>query len=265
MYMRFSRLIHLLEATEFVTPEEMKKRLSIDKNFKDNCEKVIKLDQPFKSTKHNWWGMSLSTVDSCPWAGPCKDLCFRKRDERRWPHVNAKVESNFSIIKAEKTKDKMADLLERSIILEPGARVSPIFRIHNGGDFFSGEYFDAWIEVANRMPQKLFYTYTTSIPLFVKRKNRIPANMVITASWDTTPANQELIKKHKLKTAFIVDSAEQAAEIGLPVDTDDDMAWASKESFALVQHNTQAKNDIRYYIRNRTKELKEVVAQITSE
>lgn len=254
--MNFSRLVTLLEA---VTPEDIKKMLNSSTDFSD-CEKIVALDKP--NSKHGNWGFSLTSGSSCPWAGECKDLCFRHRDERRWSHVKTKTDSNFNLIKAEKTTKNMADLLYRSISLEKGARSHPLFRIHNGGDFFSGEYFDAWIEVANRLDKKLFYTYTTSIPLLVNRLNKLPSNLVITASYDTTESNKQLILKHKLKTAFIVDSPKQAEDLDLEIDKDDSLAWGGKDSFALLQHNTTSPKSSKEMVRNRTAELKKFLYKL---
>ena len=240
--MKFSKLYTILEA---ISPADIKAMMNGGENADDlqDCETVIKLDQPTKTSKHGNWGMSLATIDSCPFSGDCKKSCFKNQIETRFPEgVAEKTKNNMELVEAEKTTKKMADLLQRSILAERRAARSSIFRLHNGGDFFSGTYFDAWIEVANRMPNKLFYTYTTSIPLWVKRLDKLPSNFVITASYDTNEYGKKLILKHKLKTAIVVNTREQADYLDLEVDKIDDLAWGGDESFALLEHGGMTKN-----------------------
>lgn len=247
---------------ETISPEMVKKMIESG-DMGDSCEPVLSLDKPNKTSKVQWYGFSLTSGDSCPYAGSCRELCFRQRDENRFKkRVLAKVDNNFQMLKSLKTTKEMADLIERSINMESGALKSLVFRIHNGGDFFSEKYFRAWIEVAKRFPNKLFYAYTTSVKFWINNMDIIPKNFVLNASWDSAPKSQELIVKHKLKTAFIVDSKEQAEELGLEIDKDDSLAWGGKKSFALLQHNSQVKNLVRQRIRERTSVIDSVLKKI---
>ena len=114
-----------------------------------------------------------------------------------------------------------------------------VLRIHDSGDFFNKAYFRAWIRVAKSRPNTVFYAYTKSLPYWVDLMGEIPPNLRLTASrggrWDY------LIGAHNLPEAVVVESEEQAAELGLEVDTDDSHAYYNRGSFALVIHGTQPK------------------------
>lgn len=75
-------------------------------------------------------------------------------------------------------------------------------RVHSNGDFFSVKYFQAWMLVAKEHPEILFYSYTKSLPIWIRYKHLVPKNYVLTASyggkWDY------LIRKHRLKYAEVV-------------------------------------------------------------
>ena len=112
-----------------------------------------------------------------------------------------------------------------------------IMRTHVGGDYFSRNYFLAWCLVAERNPDKIFYSYTKSLPIIggIPR----PDNLVLTASrggkWDN------LIDEKNWKEARVVYSEQEAAELGLEIDHDDTHAAFGTKSFALLLHGTQPK------------------------
>ena len=63
----------------------------------------------------------------------------------------------------------MADAL--CAVLPKDAR---IIRIHVSGDMFSHKYFMAWIKVAERNPDVLFYAYTKSLTYWVRSRDLVP-------------------------------------------------------------------------------------------
>lgn len=127
---------------------------------------------------------------------------------------------------------QMKDLIIKSM---PFASV---FRIHSSGDFFSLNYFDAWLEVAQLHPKILFYAYTKALPFWVKRMGQIPKNFRFVASWGGKFDN--LISEYKLKSARVVTSEDEAKKLGLEIDHDDSLAMSkSKKDFALLIHGMQ--------------------------
>jgi hypothetical protein len=51
-----------------------------------------------------------------------------------------------------------------------------LVRLHVSGDFFSDNYFLAWMDVAEVRPEILFYTYTKSLPIWLRNRSTVPAN-----------------------------------------------------------------------------------------
>lgn len=123
------------------------------------------------------------------------------------------------------------------LILDSLSPFAGYVRLHVSGDFFSQDYFDAWLEVARRRPRTLFYGYTKSLPYWVRRLAEIPENMVLTASYGGT--HDHLIEQERLRSARVVFSEHEAAALGLEIDHDDSHAMQPGPSFALLIHGAQ--------------------------
>ena len=165
-------------------------------------------------------------------------MCYAARAQGQYPGANIQAFKNLDLLKRMKTTEKMANLIIKSMEYH-GLAKTDILRIHEAGDFFSQNYFDAWIEVAKRMPQTLFYAYTVSLPYYMARKNSLPKNFKIIASMDKH--NEKFIMDNGLRYSTVVGSAEEAKELRLPIDVDDSIAWGSDDNFALVIHGSQPK------------------------
>lgn len=203
---------------------------------------------------------SLPSGHTCPGAKEClskadrttgkikdgKDTefrCFQASAEAVYPSLRAMVWHNFDLIKGAMTdawrykKDKvqaMADLICKSL-----PDKFDILRVHVGGDYFSKEYLEAWIEVAKRNPDKVFYSYSKSLHFF--KQYALPENLILTASRGGKFDN--LIEEHAFKEAVVVFSEQEAEDRGLEIDHDDSHALGT-ESFALLLHGTQPKGSI---------------------
>jgi hypothetical protein len=123
------------------------------------------------------------------------------------------------------------------LILDSLSPFAGFVRIHVSGDFFSQDYFDAWVEVARCRPETLFYAYTKALPFWVRRKNELPDNFILTASYGGT--HDHLIEAYGLRSAKVVFSEEEAASLGLEIDHDDSHAMRPGPSFALLIHGVQ--------------------------
>ena len=82
-----------------------------------------------------------------------------------------------------------------------------VIRIHVSGDMFSHKYFMAWIKVAERNPNVLFYAYTKSLTYWVRSRDLVPANLVLTASYGGR--DDHLIAEHGLRSAKVVFSSKK--------------------------------------------------------
>jgi hypothetical protein len=131
----------------------------------------------------------------------------------------------------------LAELVELIQASLPRPKWKYLVRLHVSGDYFSQDYFDAWVKVARLNPQTVFYGYTKSLPFWIKRKRNIPKNLRLTASrggkWDS------LIEPHGLRSARVVFSEAEAKRLRLPIDHDDSHAYATRGNFALLLHGTQ--------------------------
>lgn len=223
-----------------------------------------------KNAKLEWPYFSLPAGYTCPFATVCKNfpakwegpikggkwkkpaswdknikpgpqaeiMCYAARAQGQYPGANVQAFKNLDLLKKVKTKEKMTNLIIKSMEYH-GLVNTDILRIHEAGDFFSQDYFDAWIEVANKMPQTLFYAYTVSLPYYMARKGSLPNNFKVIASMDKH--NEKFIMDNGLRYSKVVNSAEEAQELGLSIDVDDSLAWSSDDSFALVIHGSQPK------------------------
>lgn len=167
--------------------------------------------------------------------GPkAKFRCFSATNEARATTVRKARWRNFESLKAAKTVQAMADLIQASLPLG----VSKV-RVHVSGDFFNETYFKAWLNVAINNPAVIFYGYTKMCNYIVKYRAKFPSNFRFTASVGGT--QDAVIKKYQLVFAEVVFSTEEARRKGLEIDHDDSHAIACDKSFALLLHATQPK------------------------
>jgi hypothetical protein len=193
---------------------------------------------------------SLPAGYSCPFADKClakadretgrvqdganqEFRCFSASAEAVFAIVRNSRWHNFETLKG-RTTEEMTEILAKNISLVR----EPLIRIHVSGDFFSQDYFDAWLNVAKMFPRKVFYAYTKSIPFWIARMGENPKNFRLIAS--EGGKYDELIKKFNLKSAKVVYSEADAKRQGLKIDEDDSLASGkSQKSFALLLHGTQ--------------------------
>lgn len=197
---------------------------------------------------------SLPAGYSCPFAKDCltcadratgkmikdgdKVRCYAASMEFGFPAVRKSRWGNFDQLIG-KSFEEMVALIEEGILVDD----MEVIRMGGSGDFFNQTYFDAWLEVAKRYPNKLFYTYTKSLPYWVARINEIPSNFKLTAS--KGGKRDDLIAKYNLVFAQIVETKEEADMLGLEIDHDDSLAMKAEKSFALLIHGQGKKGSIQ--------------------
>jgi hypothetical protein len=192
---------------------------------------------------------SLPAGHTCPFASACRSKadrvsgritdgphtqfrCFAASNEARARSVRDARWHNADALRTCRSVAEMVDLILASLSPYAG-----YVRVHVSGDFYSQDYFDAWMEVARRRPRTLFYGYTKSLTFWVRRLDAVPPNFVLTASYGGT--HDHLIEEHGLRFAKVVFSEQEAAELGLELDHDDSHAMRPGPSFALLLHGTQ--------------------------
>ena len=165
--------------------------------------------------------------------------CFAASAEATYPSLRNMVWHNFELLKEALKLDAQAgfenmphtsDLIHKSL-----PKKFDIMRVHVGGDYFSKKYLQAWIEVAKKNPDKIFYSYSKSLHFF--KQFALPENLVLTAS--RGGKYDDLIDLHGWKEALVVYSEQEAEEKGLEIDHDDTHAAFGEKNFALLIHGTQ--------------------------
>ena len=207
-----------------------------------------KLDHPY---------ISLPAGYTCPLADICKTLvprdrekihgklvqdygemrCYAGSEEARYPNAQEMRWRNKDLLDQFDKTGKIDLILKSLKYFEQNHGKIDVFRIHESGDFYEQEYFDSWLKVAEQRPDILFYAYTKSLPFWVARLGDIPDNMKLIAS--VGGKRDDSISKHDLKYAVVVQSPEEAANLRLPIDVDDTLAYKQDGNFALLIHGTQ--------------------------
>jgi hypothetical protein len=161
--------------------------------------------------------------------------CYAAVQEAMYPQVRKVRWYNFNLLKECSTIEEIVNLISSSLPVK-----AKVIRIHVAGDFFSLNYFKAWIIVAKNNPHILFYAYTKSMQYYVQVMNSIPNNLKITPSlggkWDY------LIFKNNLHYAKVVERPLIAKALGLPINKTDWHPQQGNIKFALVIHGQQRAN-----------------------
>jgi hypothetical protein len=229
----------------------------------DDC--VLTISKPnSKLSTLNAPSLSLPAGYACPFADICKSKahksggkfadgksikdfgdirCFAASAEARLPDVRKNRWRNYDLLKKVGKKGgvpAMANLLLRSIAYYESANgTMKIFRVHDSGDFYNQDYFDAWVEAASKRSDILFYAYTKSLPFWAGRKEDIPSNLRLIASEGGKA--DELIDKEGFRKAVIVKDKGEAIEKKLNIDVNDFLAAFGEDDFALLLHGVQSK------------------------
>ncbi len=157
-----------------------------------------------------------------------KFRCFMASAEARSPSLRNLVWHNLDLLKDTMMKawrykkDVVTELA--NLIHESLPEKFDVMRVHVGGDYFDKRYLEAWIEVAKRNPQKVFYSYSKALDFF--SQYALPENLILTAS--RGGKYDDMIDLHGWKEALVVYSEAEAEEKGLEIDHDDTHAAFGK-------------------------------------
>lgn len=158
--------------------------------------------------------------------------CFSASQEALFPSVRKSRWDNFEKVKNAIKNNTLVDLILNSI-----PKKATIIRVHVAGDYYNQAYFNAWMEVAKRLPSVTFYAYTKSIGYWVNQLGNIPSNFKLNASYGGK--QDSLIEQYNLKSVKVVYTVEQAGNN--IIDHDDTSAYMQDKSFCLLLHGVQPK------------------------
>jgi len=166
--------------------------------------------------------------------------CYAAGMEATYPSVRKARWDNLDKLARAKTVTGMTELICRSIP-EGLQKIGGFLRVHIGGDFFSYDYFKAWMEAAKRFPRVTFYSYTKSIQFLARHLNSeaLPSNYVFTCS--SGSKFDHLVAGLGVKKATVFFSQEEIDALGLDVDHTDEFAIHGKKDFGLLLHGVQPK------------------------
>lgn len=152
--------------------------------------------------------------------------CYASLIEARFPASRRAHWYNFDLLR---NSSNMVELIQESL-----PKQTKIVRIHASGDYYSMDYYNAWLQVAINNPTIMFFGYTKILPLVSMPK---PDNFKLVYSYGGKMDNQ----LSNEPTAYIVNSAKDTK-----LDTvcqnnpaDDYFKIISGQSFALALHGQQ--------------------------
>lgn len=98
----------------------------------------------------------------CPNAGACASFCYARNGTYNFSNVKNRHIANLEYILEEPQQWFGQMLAEVSKPKMAGKYV----RIHDAGDFFSEDYLNLWLKIAEMTPQVTFYCYTKEVAMF---------------------------------------------------------------------------------------------------
>ncbi len=131
---------------------------------------------------------------TCPYAGSCAEICYAGQGRMAMPAAMYARERNLKLI----NMGSMSDVRDMLIADVSNMVSTTHVRIHDSGDWFSREYYQAWVQVADACPQVTFYAYTKSIPFL---------------DWDTHPRNFRVVQSSSGKRDHDIDMSRPHARI----------------------------------------------------
>jgi hypothetical protein len=220
-------------------------------NSKTKALKQVKELQKFLKNGRKIYSLDLLSGWSCPFAELCKSKvvtignkrklvdgpytkfrCFSASQEIAYPNVYNSRKHNYDLLKSSSDKTQ---LIQQSMPDNLG-----ICRIHVAGDFFNPSYLQAWMQIAQQNPDRLFYAYTKSLIYWINLYQEIESipNLVLTASYGGSSG--DLIRVHNLRYAKVIYHPSEAKK--MPIDHDDSHAARPSlrnKNFCLLLHGVQ--------------------------
>lgn len=244
----------------------------------DDC--VLTISKPNSKLKGiNAVSFSLPAGYTCPMADVCKSMahrkgkafkdgkkikdqgdirCYAASTEVQYKNVRNNRWRNYDLLRDVGSVENMSDLILRSIqYYEQNNGKIGTFRIHDSGDFFSQDYFDAWVQAARQRNDIHFYAYTKSISYWKARRDSIPPNLKLIAS--EGGKEDDIMHKEKFRKSTIVKDVDDAKQRKLPIDVDDSLAAFGDTDTALLVHGgQQAGSEYGKHARANAKLMKDI-------
>lgn len=137
---------------------------------------------------YGWYVQGVLTmILVCIGALHCLHLCYARQGRYTYTAAaRVRVRNHRALLALGRSVQDVANALLRAISRLP--RSVGIIRLHDSGDLYSLAYLQAWILVARQRPDLVFYLFTKSVLLFLRIRDELPENFVVTFSeggkWD---------------------------------------------------------------------------------
>ncbi len=174
---------------------------------------------------------NLPALLTCPFAGSCKKYCYVKGGLYQLPAAQQRATYNCNATK----KRSFVEVMVQHLYITRKKHI----RIHSSGDFYSLAYLKKWIAIAEMFPDKIFYSYTKSIPLF--SKVTLPSNFKVIYSFGGKKDNLIDINKHRHAKIFA--TAEELEAAGYANASNSDLvALGDNHKIGLIVHGNLKKH-----------------------
>ena len=218
-------------------------------NFSKHNRKLNELAKSLNLKNKEVVAFDLPAGHTCPMADKCKATahritgkitdgaqmqfrCYASSIESAFSSVRNAHWQNFEAIKG------MTSGTIATLILNEMPKGVKVVRIHSSGDFFSRDYFNAWLQVAKNRPEIRFFGYTKVLDYVQADK---PQNFKLVYSFGGKMDSQLTNEP----TAYVVLNAEVAKAKSLQVacpqeaPANDFFHVMAGATFALCLHGTQ--------------------------
>jgi len=223
--------------------------------FAKQCLKKVSRDRVIDPEKIGTIkGISKKTGDEIPYKGDIEVVkgtesefdCFAANQEMQYDAVRANRWRNYDLLESaykENGVKGQSDLIIKSLKyhFDVNEKTKEV-RIHESGDFYSGKYLDAWMDVARQMPDTHFYAYTKSIPLVKQREEELSKIPNFSLTLSVGGKKDDMLDTLNIKQASVFETPEDILKAGLILDLDDNLAkekGGKEKNFALLLHGTQ--------------------------
>ena len=183
---------------------------------------------------------------TCPNAGACAQLCYARSGTFNFSNVKKAHTANLELTLKDLKAWKYAMVAELNMKRYlPTSKAVPFFslltwdsltdyqkmwaehggkavRIHDSGDFYSRDYFSAWVDIAKVTPHVLFYAYTKEVEM--TKEFTLPDNFVLIYSMGGKQDN--LVDIEKDRHAEVFPSMDALIEAGYTDQEDSDILAA---------------------------------------
>lgn len=151
---------------------------------------------------------------TCPYAGECAEYCYATKGSYLWKNVRPAYRKRYEAT----LRDDFQAIMIREILKQK----VDVLRIHDAGDFYDSRYIRKWVDICLSLPDKRFYTYTKSVPLW--KREKIPFNLSVCYSFGGT--HDHLIDQDADLHCKIFDSREEAEQAGYTIANENDLLAA---------------------------------------